>query len=367
MASYHCTVRVGSSGKGAAHAAYIAREDKYAAMLERGTGERLEHVEHGNMPTWAKDRAMNFWEAADAYERKNGAVYREIEVALPRELTAEQRKELVRDFVRQEIGDKHAYSVAIHCPRASLEKGEQPHAHIMYSERTIDGIDRDPDQYFKRYNAKAPEKGGCQKDSAGTQERLQATRQRWAEKQNEHLARHGHQVRVDHRSLKDQGIEREPERHLGPRLVKSMVAAEVADLLAARAAEGQRERAQQELSRFDLSGDVQKAQAERQAQKAAPTPDDEQRMQQLAARFQSNHAATEKLKAAAKDFEARQAQQQRDREAKATQEKAQGKDKLQGFIEAMREKKAQEQEQERQREAQQHRPKRGYDGPDFHM
>ena len=367
MASYHCTVRVGSSGKGAAHAAYIARDDKYAAMLERGTGERLEHVEHGNMPTWAQARPMNFWEAADAYERKNGAVYREIEVALPRELTPEQRKELVRDFIRQEIGDKHAYSVAIHCPRASLDKGEQPHAHIMYSERTRDGIERDPDQYFKRYNSKAPEKGGCQKDSAGTQERLQATRQRWAEKQNEHLARHGHQVRVDHRSLKDQGIEREPERHLGPRLVKSMAAAEVADLLAARAAEGERERAQQELSRFDLSGDVQKAQAERQAQKPAPTPDDMQRMEALASKFQANHAATEKLKAAAKEFEARQAQQQREREAKA-QEQAQGKDRLARFLEEAKAKKAQEQEQERQREAQQHRRKGpSYDGPDFSM
>lgn len=33
----------------------------------------------------------------------------------------------------------------------------------MYSERTRDGIERDPDQYFKRFNSKQPERGGCKK------------------------------------------------------------------------------------------------------------------------------------------------------------------------------------------------------------
>ncbi|WP_249519024.1 MobA/MobL family protein, partial [Escherichia coli] len=43
-----------------------------------------------------------------------------------------------------------------------------------------------------------------------------ALRSRWADVQNEHLARHGHESRVDHRSLKEQGIKRTPEVHLGP-------------------------------------------------------------------------------------------------------------------------------------------------------
>lgn len=366
MASYHCTVRVGSCGKGAAHASYIAREDNYAAMLERGAGERLEHVEHGNMPAWAQSRPVSFWEAADAYERKNGAVYREVEVALPRELTAEQRKELVREIIANQVGEKHAYTAAIHCPKASLDGGEQPHLHLMWSERTRDSIERDPDQYFKRYNAKAPEKGGCRKDSQGTAERLAETRQRVADIQNKHLAMYGHEARVDHRSLKDQGVERDPEQHLGPRQVKALAAGEVADLLAARMAEGQRERAQQDLSRFDLSGDVQKAHGERLAQKPAPTPDDMQRMQELAAKFQVNHAATERLKAAAKDFEARQAQQQqqqREREAKAAQEQQNRGGKFHEFMEQVRKKQAQEKEQN-----QQLTPRgRSNDGPDFSM
>lgn len=219
MASYHCTVKVGGKGKAASHSAYISREGKYSG---RERYEDLESTAYGNMPKWAAHNPAHFWNAADEHERANGATYREIEVALPRELDPTQRRALVEDFIAQEIGDKHAYQWAIHTPNAALEKGEQPHAHIMYSERTRDGLDRDPAQYFKRYNTKAPEKGGCRKDSAGTEERLQATRQRWADVQNLHLERHGHEARVDHRSLKAQGIERRPEKHIGASRVKDM-------------------------------------------------------------------------------------------------------------------------------------------------
>ncbi|MBN4842137.1 MobA/MobL family protein, partial [Citrobacter braakii] len=84
-------------------------------------------------------------------------------IALPREFTPAQRLELVRDFVQQEIGDRHAYQFAIHNPRAAIEGGEQPHAHIMFSERLNDGIERDPQPYFKRANTKNPERGGAKK------------------------------------------------------------------------------------------------------------------------------------------------------------------------------------------------------------
>jgi hypothetical protein len=266
MASYHCTVKVGGKGKAAAHGAYISREGKYSG---RNRYEDLEATGYGNMPKWAEHNPQHFWNAADEYERANGATYREIEVALPRELTAEQRRELVEDFIKQEIGENHAYQWAIHTPKAALEKGEQPHAHIMYSERTIDGIDRDPDQYFKRYNGKSPEKGGCKKDSAGTDERLQATRQRWANVQNTHLERHGHDARVDHRSLKDQGIDREPEKHLGGLGVRKTNQNDISALLERRAAEGELERARRDVSIIDLSGDLKRAKAERTDQQEA--------------------------------------------------------------------------------------------------
>lgn len=81
------------------------------------------------------------------------------------------------------------------------------------------------EQHFKRYNAKNPEKGGCRKgEGAMTGEegtaQLLGIRERWGTLQNEHLERHGVTDRVDHRSLKDQGVERAPEQHLGPRHIE---------------------------------------------------------------------------------------------------------------------------------------------------
>ena len=213
MASYHCTVKVGLKGKGAsasAHAAYILRQGKYALK------EDIVAVGSMNMPAWAAHDPQHFWEASDEHERERGSTYREFELALPRELTPAQRVALVEDFIGSLLGGRHVVQWAIHCPRAAIDGGEQPHAHIMYSERRLDEIKRDPDQFFKRWNAKLPDRGGCQKDGGGTEERLLATRKLWADLQNAYLENHGHDVRVDHRSLVAQGRHDEmPEIHLG--------------------------------------------------------------------------------------------------------------------------------------------------------
>ena len=68
----------------------------------------------------------------------------------------------VQDWISQEIGEKYAYAFAIHNPRA-MDGKEQPHCHLMFSERLLDGIERDPDQFFKRFNSKDPSKGGAKK------------------------------------------------------------------------------------------------------------------------------------------------------------------------------------------------------------
>ncbi|HHY9089203.1 MobA/MobL family protein [Escherichia coli] len=215
MATYHLSVKVGGKGKAGNHADYICRKGEYADRKD------LEYVEHGNMPTWAKDNPAYFWEGADKFERANGSTYREIEIALPRELSQKQRIELVRDFVRQEAGERHAYSFAIHNPKASIDGGEQPHAHIMMSQRVNDGIERTPDQYFRRYNAKFPERGGAKKDSPSltpTQRRdaLRELRKRWEDKHNEHMRMHNiGRGFIDCRSLREQGVARRPEVHLG--------------------------------------------------------------------------------------------------------------------------------------------------------
>ena len=266
MASYHLSVKVGAKGKGASHSSYISREGKYSGSSRY---EDLENKGCGNMPAWAEHNPQHFWQAADEMERKNGSSYKEIEVALPRELNAEQRKELVQEFVKKEFGDSHAYQWAIHTPKAAMEKGEQPHAHIMYSERINDGVERDPEQYFKRYNAAHPERGGCQKSNTAksfTQRRdeLISLRERWATLQNGHLQKNGHQIVVDHRSLKEQGIDREPEKHFGPQRIKKMEPEAVSALLQLRASEGEKERAVHEVnSLIDVSGDLAAARTER--------------------------------------------------------------------------------------------------------
>ena len=93
--------------------------------------------------------------------------------------------------------------------------------HLMFSDRQHDGIERGPEQFFKRYNAKNPERGGAQKFSYGVDKEeaartYEGIRERWAKVQNLALEHAGVEARVDHRSLAAQGIHREPEVHRGP-------------------------------------------------------------------------------------------------------------------------------------------------------
>lgn len=270
MATYHLSVKVGKAGKGAAHAAYIARVGNYAHLLASPKAEVLECCEHGNMPAWAQADPLQFWTEADQRERKNGAIYREFELALPNELTPAQARDLVREFVAQEIGDKHAYTFAIHNGTAALDGVQNNrNAHIMFSERTLDGIERGPDLFFKRANKKNPELGGCVKGNvaATAAERKAALvdlRERFADLTNAHLERHGHSDRVTHLSLKDQGIERPAERHLGPKRVRRLDEGEIDDLLSRRAAEGALRRAQAAVSTIDISGSLADALNERE-------------------------------------------------------------------------------------------------------
>ena len=212
MAIGRLSVGIGKKGKASPHAQYIAREGKYAKPSNHE--EKLENTGHGNMPKWAEHNPNYFWQMADEHERENGSTYREHVIALPRELDENKRHELIKDWIAQEIGEEHAYQYAIHNPPA-LDGGEQPHAHIMFSERTIDDIERDPDQYFKRYNSKNPEKGGAKKantpkKSVERKEELKAMRDRWEKICNAHLERAGRYERISMKSNKEQGIEREP-------------------------------------------------------------------------------------------------------------------------------------------------------------
>ena len=217
MALGRISIKVGMKGKALPHSKYILREDQYAQKNNKL--EKLEYIEHGNMPTWAEQNPKLFWEMADLHERKNGSTYREHIISLPRELNESQRLALVQDWIAKEIGEKYAYSFAIHNPTA-MDGKEQPHCHLMFSERLLDGIERDPDQFFKRYNSKDPSKGGAKKDNTGLLDSVRKTlikeqRNRWEVLCNEHLAKAYEYVpepppEIDMRNWKAKGLNQKP-------------------------------------------------------------------------------------------------------------------------------------------------------------
>ncbi len=220
MASFHLCIKSAKKGNARRHSVYIAREGSHS------TREDLIHTGYGNLPDWAHGNPSYFWSMADRYERANGAVYREHEIALPNELTIEQLIVLAERLVRELVGNK-PYQYAIHAPDGSIGKIQNRHMHLMYSDRMPDGISRAPDQMFSRFNARQPWAGGCRKDSGGKtplqlRQEVTATRKLVADTQNQVLAEHGHDACLDHRSLRERGIQRRPERHLGSRLIEGM-------------------------------------------------------------------------------------------------------------------------------------------------
>ena len=227
MAVYHLKVGFGSRAgwqSAAAKSDYIERDGRY----ERDRDE-LEHRESGNMPAWAQDDPRTYWQAADDHERANGRLYSEIQFALPRELDAGGRRELAGAFAERVCaGERLPYTLAIHRGGAD---GENPHAHLMFSERGNDEIARTTEQWFTRYNAKEPEKGGARKSRAAKAgDWLATTRQAWEQTANLALEQAGREARIDHRSLADRRdaaardgdldraaeLSREPNVHLGP-------------------------------------------------------------------------------------------------------------------------------------------------------
>lgn len=220
MDALHFGIRSGKRGTASTHLAYVTRKGRYA---KRGD---LIATGYGNMPSWAQDDPNLLWKASDTFERKNGSAFRSLIISLPNVLTIEQLTELARDEAHRLAGNK-PFQFALHLPTSSLEKEPNPHVHIVICDRLPDGIERGPEQMFRRYNAQQPERGGCRKDTGGLppgelQVRMRAMREAVANNINRTLERHGHDLRIEHRSHKELGIERPPERYLGPTKIRLM-------------------------------------------------------------------------------------------------------------------------------------------------
>jgi len=214
MADYRFSAQAISRGKGQSSVASAAYRSA-SRMVDERTGEihdytRKQGVTHSEVmtpeatPEWMEDRAQ-LWNAVEAVEkRKNSQLAREIQLSLPHELTDDQRRELVRDFVQEQFVDRGMIAdVNIHHPdRQSDERNH--HAHIMLTMRelTADGF----------HQKKATELARSWNDD----ELLKTWRAEWAHHQNQELERHGHEARVDHRSYEERGIDREATQHRGP-------------------------------------------------------------------------------------------------------------------------------------------------------
>ena len=175
------------------------------------------YVQSGNVPSWSKD-VSDFWKSADDCERANGRAYRELEFALPRELSKGEQIDLAKKAASHWLGDRHTYTLAVH-DREADDGGRNVHAHLMFCERVNDGIERpNADKYFMRAAGKGrdPASGGARKDERWkAKSRLYEIREEWATIANDYLSECGHDRRMDTRSNFVKGLGA-PEPKIGP-------------------------------------------------------------------------------------------------------------------------------------------------------
>ncbi|MBZ9894617.1 MULTISPECIES: Ti-type conjugative transfer relaxase TraA [unclassified Mesorhizobium] len=208
MAIFHLHVKV--IGRKAGSSAVASAAYRSAARLR---DERIERshdfsakrgVVHSEVmlpedaPEAWRDRER-LWNDVEAFEmRKDAQLAREVEFALPRELSKAQGIELARDFVRAEFVSRGMVAdLNVHWDRA--EDGSlKPHAHVMLTMRSVDE---------NGFGAKV-------RDWNATQ-LVERWRERWAELANECLAERDIDARIDHRSLEAQGIALEPQTQIG--------------------------------------------------------------------------------------------------------------------------------------------------------
>lgn len=227
MESLHFGIRSGKHGDATQHLSYINREGYYRSRND------LAASGHGNMPSFAQSNPMLLWKASDKFERRNGSTFRSYVISLPNVLEIDSLVRLAEQEAIRLAGPK-PYQWALHISRSSLTDQLNPHVHIVICDRLPDGIDRPPEQMFKRYNPKDPKIGGCRKDSGGRSNKelrsqLTSQREAAAEVINIELSKQGYNFRIDPRTLKERGVKRAPERYLGPAKIRKMTPEERAE------------------------------------------------------------------------------------------------------------------------------------------
>jgi len=209
MAIYHFSAKMISRANGSsalAAAAYRSASRLYDARLERhhdfANKAGVVHSEvllpDGAPEEW-QDREK-LWNAVEAAElRKDAQLAREVEFALPRELSQADCIELARGFVAREfVARGMVADLNVHWDQGA--DGEpKPHAHVMLTTRSVDG-----------------EGFGQKVRDWNRTDLLEQWREAWANHLNRALANQDIEARVDHRTLEAQGIDLEPQNKIGP-------------------------------------------------------------------------------------------------------------------------------------------------------
>lgn len=266
MSGYHCQAKIVSRGKGQsaiAKAAYNGRDrlvdEKTGELKDYSRGRHLDAKTQETMrynrtdveilfagvfapkdaPDWAKYDPAKFetkgqqtahlrrvrqcaWNHAESAEnRKDSQLAREIEVALPHQLSQEQKEWLLKDFVREQFTRKGLFAdVNMHAPSKDGDE-RNIHAHILLSTRRLqaDGFSEEKATEFNTRAALAAikkdwaEKGARALERAGFE--VEAERWRYGymtnDQQREKALERGD---WDYAELKAQ----EPSKHRGPQL-----------------------------------------------------------------------------------------------------------------------------------------------------
>jgi hypothetical protein len=233
MAIYHCHCKIISRGQGRSAvgaAAYRSGEKLYNEYdgiehdyTKKGGVVYSEIMLCENAPKEYQDR-QTLWNAVEQIEKSSKAqLAREYEVALPVELSREEQIKLVRDFAKENFVDNGM------CVDFSIHDKEDgnPHAHIMLTTRPIEqdnswGVKQRKEYILDKKGQKQYDKKKqtykcktVKTTNWDSKEFLQRSRESWAEKVNQELEKKSLPQRVDHRSFKEQGIEKIPTQHIG--------------------------------------------------------------------------------------------------------------------------------------------------------
>lgn len=208
MAIYHFAAKVISRGKGSsavAAAAYRSASRLFDERIERthnftskaGVVHSETLLPEGAPERWS-DRAT-LWNEVEAAElRKDAQLAREVEFALPREMPQREAVQLARDFVQREFVSKGMVAdLNVHWD-IGKDGQAKPHAHVMLTLR------------------EAGEAGfGAKVRDWNRTNALGKWREAWSADVNRRLKQLGIEASVDHRTLKAQGIDLEPQSKIG--------------------------------------------------------------------------------------------------------------------------------------------------------